>query len=198
MRKDHPEVEITVFESDMDEKLDQGMLQGELDLCFVVGERAEGFDTVHLLDDPFVVVARPGQFPDGPVAASELVDQPMIGQHACSYQLLMEAGLADLGVTSDYVFRSNDNGTVTAMVRAGLGLAVLPLLCVEPEDPRISIHRLDPAMPDRRIGLARRSGRPLSPVAERFIAISIEAGAAVAAHLEGAGLDRARPVGGEG
>jgi DNA-binding transcriptional LysR family regulator len=177
LRADHPDVELAVTESDVDEELDTGLERGELDLSFVVGDRGPAFETVHVLDDPFVVVARPGQFPDGPVPIAALADQPLVGQHANSCQLLNEAGLRERGLEPDYVFRSNDNGTVAAMVRSGLGVAVLPLLCVEPDDPRTALHLLDPPMEDRRIGMAWRSGRTLAPAAERFIELAVEAGA---------------------
>ena len=72
------------------------------------------------------------------------------------------------------MFRTNDNGTVSAMVKAGLGVSVMPLLCVDPDDPGIELHPLRPALPDRHISIAWRKGRTLSPVAERFIEISHE------------------------
>ena len=176
LRTEEPDVEISVVESDLDDELDDGLERGELDLSFVVGDRGPAVDSIHLLDDPFVVVARPGQFPDGPVAVEALADEPLIGQHANSCQLLNEAALRERGLDPTYVFRSNDNGTVTAMVRSGLGVAVLPLLCVEPDDPRIALHPVDPPMPDREVNLAWRAGRTLAPVAERFIELAVEAG----------------------
>ncbi len=60
------------------------------------------------------------------------------------------------------------------MVRAGMGVAVMPLLCVEPDDPRISLHTLDPPIPDRSIFVAWRPGRTLSPVAARFLELAVE------------------------
>lgn len=83
-----------------------------------------------------------------------------------------ENALRAAGLEPNYVFRTNDNGTVAAMVRAGLGVAVMPQLCVEQEDPRISIHVLRPSIPDRSISLAWRRNRTLSPAAGRFIEIA--------------------------
>lgn len=174
MRQEHAGVEIRVFESDMDDDLDHALARGELDLSFVVGQWTGAFESTYLFDDPFVVVARPGQFPPGPVRLADIAHEPMIGQHANSCQLLNEAGLRAAGLEPNYVFRTNDNGTVAAMVRAGMGIAVLPLLCVEPEDPRIALHPIDPPMPDRRIELAWRAGRTLAPIADRFIEIARE------------------------
>ena len=59
-----------------------------------------------------------------------------------------------------HVFRSNDNGAIQAMVRAGLGIAVMPLLAINAEDPAIRISALDPPLPDRVILIGVPSDRP--------------------------------------
>lgn len=169
-----PDVSIQLFETDSDEALEEQLMSGETEVAFVVGDVVEGFESRHLLTDPFVLIARPGQFPAGAVPISDLAREPMIGQRENSCQLLNEAGLRASGHEPNYVFRSNDNGTVSAMVRAGMGVAVMPLLCTEPEDPRTSLHELEPSIPGRHVSIAWRSGRTLSPAAEAFIELVIE------------------------
>ena len=176
LRREHPDIELTVFESDHDHELEERLASGELDVSFLVGD-VGAFESRDLLTDPFVLIARPGQFPVGPVDVGDLIDEPMIGQHENSCQLLNEAGLRSAGIDPAYVFRSNDNGTVAAMVRAGMGVAVLPLLCTEPDDPRTALHPLIPAIPARRISIAWRAGRTLSPAAERFVELADDVGA---------------------
>ncbi len=180
MRAEHPGVDIRVFESDLDDELDQALLRGELDLSFVVGEWAGKFESRTLFEDPFVLVARPGEYKPGPVRLRDLIDVPMVGQHTNSCQLMNESGLRAAGLEPNYVFRTNDNGTVAAMVKAGLGVAVLPLLCLDTQDPELSVHALRPALPDRQISIAWRSARSMSPVAQRFVEIAIEESAAFA------------------
>jgi len=178
LRGQYPDVEINVVESDDDDALADRLRRGELDLSFTAGDWGPDFEHIALLDDPFVVVARPGQFETGPVRVSQLADEPLIGQPAnTACQSSNEHALRDRGLDPDYVFRSGDNTTVTAMVRSGLGVAVLPLLCVEADDPRLALHSIEPAMPDRPIGLAWPTGRTLAPVAERFIELAEVAGA---------------------
>ncbi len=177
IRKDHPDLDLTAFESDHDAELDERLTSGELDISFMVGDIPDAFESAHLLNDPFVLVARPGQFPSGPVALADLAGEPMIGQHENSCQLLNEAGLRSAGIDPSYVFRTNDNGTVAAMVRAGMGVAVLPLLCVEPDDPRTALHQVTPAIPTRHISVAWRKDRTISPAARRFIDLAVEVGA---------------------
>ena len=180
MRKELPNLEIVALESDYDHVLHEQLAAGELDLSFVVGDIDPSFETQHLIHDPFRLIAWPGQFPDGSVAISALADEPMVGQQQNSCQLINEAGLRSGGVEPNYVFRTNDNGTVAAMVRAGMGVAVLPLLCIEPEDPRVSLHPLTPALPGREISIAWRRGHTLSPAAERFIELAVSVSADVA------------------
>ena len=181
MRQHLPDLELTVFESDHDDELDERLASGELDVSFAAadeyGHVTDGFEGRHVLTDEFVLIARPGQFTPGTVALADLAGEAMIGQHENSCQMLNEAGLRSAGIDPSYVFRTNDNGTVAAMVRAGMGVAVLPLLCVEPDDPRTALHRLDPPIPDRHIAIAWRKGRTLSPAAHRFIDLAVEVGA---------------------
>ncbi len=184
MRSQYPDLDLSVFESDQDLELESRLSSGELDVSFVVGDGADGVEVRHVVTDPFVLIARPGQFAPGPVSIVDLVSEPMIGQHENSCQLFNEAGLRAAGLMPSYVFRSNDNGTVAAMVRAGMGVAVLPLLCVEIEDPRLSIHPLVPAIPDRRITVGWRADRTLSPAANSFVQIAAEVGETLAATIQ--------------
>ncbi|MDW3214783.1 MAG: LysR family transcriptional regulator [Ilumatobacteraceae bacterium] len=180
LRERYPDLELSVFESDHDQDLEGRVESGELDVTFMVGDGGVDVETSHVITDPFVLISRPGQFPPGPVAIADLALEPMIGQHENSCQLYNEAGLRAAGLVPSYVFRSNDNGTVAAMVRAGMGVAVLPLLCVETEDPRLSIHPLTPVIPDRRITVAWRSERTLAPAAAQFIEIAVQVGEVLA------------------
>lgn len=175
-RVDHPDVEVQLFEAEVDEELEEHLERGQTEVSFLVGEVAEpersGFESRLLLTDPFVLIARPGQFPPGPVALDAIAGEPFIGQHPNSCQLLNEAGLRGAGLDPNYVFRSNDNGTVAAMVRAGMGVAVMPLLCTEPEDPRTALHPLDPPIAGRQVSIAWRAGRTLSPAASAFVELT--------------------------
>jgi DNA-binding transcriptional LysR family regulator len=187
-RVEYPGIDVQLFQADVDEELEEHLERGQTEVSFLVGEVAEptksGFESRRLLADPFVLIARPGQFPPGPVAVASLADEPLIGQPPNSCQLLNEAGLRSAGLDPSYVFRSSDNGTVAAMVRAGMGVAVMPLLCTEPEDPRTVLHPLDPPIPGRQVSIAWRAGRTLSPAASAFIELTT----AVCADLAGSGV----------
>lgn len=176
MRAEAPEVDIGLFETDDQMQLLDGILSDELDLAFTVDAGNDPRIRSEVLGfDPFVVLARAGELP-GPVATPpDISDHPLIGQpggNVC--QVLIEQRLADAGVRAEYVFRSQDNGAVQGMVRSGMGRAVMPLLAIDPDDPRIDVLPLDPPIAPRTIQLTRRAGRSLPPAADRFAELARE------------------------
>ncbi|HEX6659039.1 MAG TPA: LysR family transcriptional regulator, partial [Ilumatobacter sp.] len=169
LRERFPGAEVRVFETDHDYELFEGLANGDLDVSFLVGDIGPGFQSRQLMEDPLVLLAPKDRFPAGPVSLKTLAQEPTIGQHANSCQLTCEMGLRESGIVPNYVFRTNDNGTVAAMVRAGMGVAYMPALCVDPWAYGISVHATEPKLPPRTISIAWRSGRTQSPLAEQFI-----------------------------
>ena len=174
LRQQFPSAEVRVFETDHDFELFEGLANGDLDVSFLVGDIGPGFESRHLMEDPLILLAPKDRFPAGPVSLKALAQEPTIGQHSNSCQLTCEMGLREAGIVPNYVFRTNDNGTVAAMVRAGMGVAYMPLLCVDPWEYGISVHVTQPKLQPRTISVAWRSGRTLSPIAERFIDITVD------------------------
>jgi len=72
------------------------------------------------------------------------------------------------------VFRTYDNGAQMAMVRAGMGWAVMPLLAVDTRDKGLDVRFLAPQLPPRQICLVWRRDRTLSPVAARMVQLATE------------------------
>ncbi|HZI43918.1 MAG TPA: LysR family transcriptional regulator substrate-binding protein, partial [Ilumatobacter sp.] len=174
LRERFPGAEVRVFETDHDYELFEGLANGDLDVSFLVGDIGPGFQSRQLMEDPLVLLAPKDRFPAGPVSLRTLAQEPTIGQHANSCQLTCEMGLRESGIVPNYVFRTNDNGTVAAMVRAGMGVAYMPALCVDPWAYGISVHATEPKLPPRTISIAWRSGRTQSPLAEQFIDITVD------------------------
>ena len=123
LRDEHPDCDIRLFE----EETDRPQVQ-ELDLMFFDG-RVDG-DVEHrkLLDDPYLLVARRGTFPDGPVRPARLDGAPMVAHPPICDQARLEQTLARRGVRPQFVCRTAGNETVLSMVRAGMGSAILPRL----------------------------------------------------------------------
>jgi len=174
LRHKFPSAEVRVFETDHDYELFEGLANGDLDVSFLVGDIGPGFESRHLMEDPMVLLAPKDRFPAGPVSLKTLAQEPTIGQHSNSCQLTCEMGLREVGIVPNYVFRTNDNGTVAAMVRAGMGVAYMPALCVDSFEYGISVHATEPKLEPRTISIAWRSGRTLSPIAERLIDITVD------------------------
>jgi DNA-binding transcriptional LysR family regulator len=176
LRIEAPAIDIRLVETDLDEVLIDGLVKDEMDLAFMVwSAQDDRLERVELRTDPFVVIL-PGDQTDAPdpYPTARLGDTPMVGEQECSCQRVVERGLLEHGVTPKYVFRSNDNSAVQAMVRAGMGAAVMPLLAVDTADPGIVVRFLDPPVPPRTISLAMLKGRTRAPAANRFIELAKE------------------------
>ncbi|MDX3661621.1 LysR family transcriptional regulator [Streptomyces sp. ID05-26A] len=167
--EEHPATDIRLFE----EEPDQPRIDG-LDLLFFDGRLKGDVEQTKILDDPYVLVARRGQFPDGPVALRALHGTPMVAQPPICDQARVERIYADAGVAPLIVFRTADNRGVLSMVRAGLGVAVVPRLALDVQSG-LSTHELEPALPPREIYLAWQANRTLSPLATRVIELTRQA-----------------------
>lgn len=175
LRRDMPQVQIGLVEHDDDRVLAERVADGRLDLSFAVGPVPEHLGGTVLFEDEMVVVARPQDVDDGPVSAATLREHPLIGeQEGTSCQRLIEQGLAKLGVPAEYVFRSSDNAAVLAMVVAGMGMTVRPLLTVDQDDARLALRPLEPPLPPRSIALIWRRDRTLSPAAAKVVELAVE------------------------
>jgi DNA-binding transcriptional LysR family regulator len=172
LRAERPQIDPHLLESDEHDELERLLIEGRLDVSFLLGTEHPELEVVHLFIDPFVVVARPEDVEVGPLQVPRLAAYPLIGQQDIECQRHIDRGLHAAGFEPDYVFRTNDNGAVAAMVRAGMGMAVLPLLAVDINDTRLAIRSLDPPIPPRHITIGWRRERTLSPAAEHFIAIA--------------------------
>jgi DNA-binding transcriptional LysR family regulator len=179
LRLEYPDVDIRLFEEEDNDAGAQAVAAGELDLAFTIGHRDGDLESMLLLDDPFVLVAPTGELPEGLYPTAALDQAALVGYPPSSCQLDVENGLRAAGATPTFVFRTYDNGAQMAMVRAGMGWAVMPLLAVDTRDQELDIRFLSPEIPPRQICLVWRRGRTQSPVAARMIELARQ----VAAHL---------------
>jgi len=139
----------------------------DLDLMFFDGRIDGHVQHLKLLDDPYLLVARPGAFPGGPVPLARLDGAPMVAHPPICDQARIEQQLARGGVRPEIVFRTVGNEAVLSMVRAGMGTALLPGLAILGHDTRadttLSIHQLQPPLSPREIFLLWEKGtHPLS------------------------------------
>ncbi|XVQ11566.1 LysR family transcriptional regulator [Spirillospora sp. CA-255316] len=179
LRDEHPGCDIRLFEEETD--LPQ---VSELDLMFFDGRVDGDVEHLKLLDDPYLLVARRGTFPDGPVHPARLDGAPMVAHPPICDQARMEQELARRGVRPRIVFRTAGNETVLSMVRAGMGSAILPDLAVHGaevgSDDSLCTHELRPGLPPREIFLLWQADRTHSPLAARTIEIAVEVAGKIA------------------
>jgi DNA-binding transcriptional LysR family regulator len=173
LRDEHPRCDIRLSEEEPEKPQ-----IGDLDLLFYDGPVTGDVESIKLLDDPYLLVARRGDFPDGPVRVRHLDGVPMVAWPLTCDQPRMEQALARAGARPQIVFRTAGNEAVLSMVRAGMGSAVLPWLALRgadvESDDRLSIHELRPTPVPRVVSLHWRAGRTHSPLAARAIEIAVE------------------------
>jgi len=178
MRAASPGVRINALEADKDEELVEQLLDGAADVAFLASPiQDKRLDLIELGTDPYVVLVAAS----GPLAAAArsrgfpaqaLVGVPLIGQYGTEQQRHIDRGLREAGIPPRYVFRSRDNGAVQAMVRAGLGAAVLPQLAVDASDADVIIRPLDPPIPARTLYIALPKGAQPSPATQQLVALA--------------------------
>lgn len=187
-----PTVELRLTEANTDQELVAQIERGDLDLAFADLRLWEGpFEFLDLLEDPYVLVVQA----ESPLAArrraptlAEIAELPLIGFRQCHSMRLMEAHFDAQGLHPEWVFRSDDNGTVQAMVGAGVGVAVVPRLTMDFHDAATAIIDLEGVIPPRRIALVWHRDRYRSPAARAFAATAHE----VCAEFQGESLQRGR------
>lgn len=178
LRDEHPGCDIRLVEDERDPP----KLLGDLDLLFfdgrIDGRGGDALEHRKLLDDPYVLVARRGVFPAGPVRLARLHDAPMVAYPPICDQPRVEQAMARLGIRPRVVFRTGGSEALVSMVRAGLGSAILPRLAVAGanagSDETLRIHELRPPLPPREIYLYWKAGRTHSPLAARAIEIAVD------------------------
>ena len=151
-----PNVEVHLVETNSDDGLLNLVESGDLDLSFAVYPLSEGpFESVELFRDPYVLVV-PASSPlarlNRPLTAREISEQPLIGFRHCRSTVSAEDYLRAHGGNPEWVFRSDDNTTVQALVVAGIGVALVPRLTVDEADPKCAVIQTE--VPPRVLTLA--------------------------------------------
>jgi DNA-binding transcriptional LysR family regulator len=154
--------------------------RGDLDLTFSDLPLTEGpFESVELLRDPYVlVVAADSPLADRetPITIREVAELDLIGHKHCRTIKQLEANVRR---PLHFVFRSDHNQTVQALVASGVGSALVPRLTMDPEDETTTLIDL-PKLPPRLIALAWHRDRYRTPAARAFVETAQE----VTAELE--------------
>ena len=168
-----PKVEIELSESAIDDELEARVERGEVDLSFVMLPMREApLDSAQLLVDPYVLLVPRSSPLAGraqPPSLREIAKEPLIGYRQCRSMEGVETAIRRAGGEPRIVFRSDDNGTVQGLVGAGIGVALVPRLTLQPPDGTIEVVELGELVPPRLVGIAWHRDRYRTPAARAFI-----------------------------
>jgi DNA-binding transcriptional LysR family regulator len=158
---------VEAVQADPAESLDL-LLAGEVDLAVLETSPAAPatadprFERQELFDDPLELVVPPDHplaARGRPVSLAEAADEPWIGgPPEGSFHQIELLACAQAGVAPTFVHRALDWSAYLAMVRAGLGVALLPRLAVDPSQPVRHLSLADTPMPTRRVLTCVRRG----------------------------------------
>jgi DNA-binding transcriptional LysR family regulator len=174
-RAEWPLVGVRVREESDSAELLELLEHGELDLTFAELPLPDGpFEWAELLHDPYVLLvsaqselAKLGAAP----SLREVGKLPLLGRRSTDEPERHLAGrVPDLNV----VFRTDDNGTLQALVAEGLGVAIEPLLVVDPSDRATKALPFGSRIPPRAIVVAWHRDRYRSAAAQAFVELARE------------------------
>jgi DNA-binding transcriptional LysR family regulator len=173
-----PGVEMSLVESGSDDELLARVERGELDLAFALLPLPEGpFAFAELMRDPWMLlvpVDSPLAKRDEPVSLDEVANLPLIGARLHRCRMQVDAHFHSRGLEPQYVFRSDENGTVHGLVAAGMGIGIITQLAVDRNDRRVVALSLASEPSPRVIALAWHRDRYRPPAAEAFAELAPE------------------------
>jgi molybdate transport repressor ModE-like protein len=165
-RAAHPGVTVEITEARNTSVLMEILEDGSVDVGLTALPLRAGTFEIHPLgDDPFVLVTAVGR-PERRLG--DLDGARVLGSRGCMLQDLVEQHLAAAGVVAGACDLFDDNGMVQELAAAGEGVAVVPRLAVDVEDPRVSVHPV-PELPPRQLAAVVHRQRHLGPAARRFL-----------------------------
>jgi DNA-binding transcriptional LysR family regulator len=175
VRQEIPGLIMRAIEEDENSVLIDHFHEGDIDVAFVAGPVHDAsVDFVDLGTDPFVaVLPRSDQYVGASsVSMRDIAELGLIGEHVGTTQDYIDQHIRDAGITATYAFRTNDNGAKQAMVRNGMGAAIMPQLAVDLDDPHVIVLPPDPPIAPRSILLAVPPAQRRTPAVDRFIDIA--------------------------
>src|SRR5438874_3350283 len=160
-----PKVDVTLTESADDRELLALVERGELDLTFSDFPLEEGpLESLELLRDPYVLLVPADSAVETP-SLREIAQMDLIGHKHCRTLVRVEAVFRQ---PLHYVFQSDHNQTVQALVAAGVGVALVPRLTIDEQDEATRVIELQ-KIPPRILAIAWHRDRYRSPAARAFV-----------------------------
>lgn len=173
------EIEIRLAEQATEVGLLEQLTSGTIDIAFAELPLPDGpFGHAVLFEDHYVVVAasssdvgRSGT----PLGLRDLASLPLIGHS--DERPRVEKHLHARHLQAMFVARSDYNTTIQALVREGIGYAVVPRLSVDENDTEVVVLPLEPpdAIEPRLLALVWNTDRALERPIEAFVSATLAA-----------------------
>ena len=182
-RARHPQVMVRIIEEGADEVL-ASVKSGEADFALnYIGMHDPEVEFTPLLKESFVLACPAGH----PLARrrkvrwEELADHPYaLVSHASRNRVLIDQALAHVGRGPRPACEVRHISTLIGLVQQGLVVAVVPQLTLPSDRSSVVGVRLEQPDITRTIGRIQRAGRSLSPAAQAFAAMLMQASRAKA------------------
>ena len=175
----YPEIEVTLLEQDVSGEFEQMVHAGQLDMAMIRMPRTRGdLCGRRLVREPMVALLPPGHRLEGrsQVCLKDLADERFVGMKAgMGLRDLMDQVCERVGFTPQVIVETAQLTIVRGMVRAGIGVSVLPRLAAGAESPTV---RLADDFAERRLGVVWRADQPLAPSAQAFLQLLLESASA--------------------
>ena len=173
--KAHPKIHLDLIERD-DTLLEEGVFNGELDCAIITAWGSSRAAVTHLLTEEILLVVRRDHRLAGErsVSLADLADEPfLLPGHSLNSANLLTDACRRAGFEPKVPYRANYLELSKALVRQGLGIALLPRMFVPPEtlDGLVAIPLKEHVTRD--LDLIYSNERPLS-VAARSLAMHIK------------------------
>jgi len=173
--KAHPKIHLDLIERD-DTLLEEGVFNGELDCAIITAWGSSRAAVTHLLTEEMLLVVRRDHRMAGErtVSLADLADEPfLLPGHSLNSANLLTDACRRAGFEPKVPYRANYLELSKALVRQGLGIALLPRMFVPPEtlDGLVAIPLKEHVTRD--LDLIYSNERPLS-VAARSLAMHIK------------------------
>jgi DNA-binding transcriptional LysR family regulator len=184
-KKRYPSITVQLKDSLPEEVLTQ-VRSGGADLAVGSFRESEpGLQWTPLFQEPLVAVYPSGhpiaRLPD--ICWSDLAGLPIILLNRQSiFRHLAEEGFSRAGLALQPAYEVAYAGTALALVRVGLGVAVLPQCVAVLTEPAVNLRRIGNPEILRSVSVITRAGRSLSPAASAFIEILRQSANALVVH----------------
>lgn len=167
----HPSVNIRLTQVSKEAEIASLLETGEADICFTAlpVERPEFGAATVLREDVFLAVPRGHRLADRrSVRLDEVADEPFIGyKEGILFQPMNDRFFREAGIAPKYVCQVDEPASISNLVRAGLGIALIGGCG---KDPHSSLHllRIEHPVCQRQFQILWHEKRYLSLAARKF------------------------------